>query len=125
MNNIKHILVGVVLAAAVPAGAANLIKDADVNAQPLSPEFRLFGAASQGSIGAYEEDATWNRCAKLELTSCDVSSKGVTNVCLGLEVGGDATHKGFPVRGGSKYRFAFEMRGDAPSVIVVQRTWDA
>ena len=125
MNNIKHILVGVVLAAAVPAGAANLIKDADVNAQPLSPEFRLFGAASQGSIGAYEEDATWNRCAKLELTSCDVSSKGVTNVCLGLEVGGDATHKGFPVRGGSKYRFVFEMRGDAPSVIVVQRTWDA
>ena len=106
-------------------GAFNLVKDADVNQRPLSPEFRLFGSAKQGSISAYEEESTWNRCARLELTQCDVNAAGVTNVSLGLQVGGDGKHVGFPVRGGSKYRFAFEMRGDAPMVIIVQRTWDA
>ena len=106
-------------------GGVNLVKDADVNSKPLSSEFRLFGSAKQGGISDFEEDATWNRCAKLELKACDVSSAGVTNVNLGLQVGGDAKHAGFPVRGGSKYRFSFEMRGDAPMVIIVQRTWDS
>ncbi|MBQ2629122.1 MAG: hypothetical protein IJG13_05530, partial [Kiritimatiellae bacterium] len=106
-------------------GGVNLVNDADINSKPLSPEFRLFGSARQGGISDFEEDATWNRCAKLELTRCDVNAAGVTNVNLGLQVGGDEKRVGCPVRGGSKYRFSFEMRGDAPMVIVVQRTWDS
>ena len=32
--------------------AFNLVKDADVIQRPVSPEFRLFGSAKQGSISA-------------------------------------------------------------------------
>ena len=118
------VLAMAVLASAVSV-AANLIRDADVAGPQLSPEFRLYGTRSQGGISCYEEEYTWNRCVKLELRELAVDSAGVTNVNLGLLVGGDASHDGFPVRGGAKYRFSFEMRGDAPNVIVVRRTWDA
>ena len=122
----KHSLILAVAAMSLVAhGGVNLVKDADVNNVPLSDEYRIFASAKQGRLSSFEEEDTWNRCAKFELVSVGVDAKGVTNVSTGIIVGGTAAKPGFPCREKTKYRFSFELKGDAPQIIVVQGSWDA
>ena len=122
----KHCLIFAAAAISLAAhGGVNLVKDADVNKVPLSDEYRVFASTKQGRISSFEEEYTWNRCAKFELVKVDVGADGVTNVNTGIIVGGTAAKPGFPCREKTKYRFSFELKGDAPQVIVVQGSWDA
>ena len=113
------------LGATAAFGGVNLVGDPDVNRAPLSEEYRIFGSAKQGRLTSFEEEWTWNKCAKFELVEFGVDAKGVTNVNTGIIVGGDAKRPGFPCREKTKYRFSFELKGDAPQIIIVQSSWDA
>ena len=105
--------------------ALNLVKDPDVNRVPLSDEFRVSDCTRQARLSAYEEPYTWNRCAKFELVEKETDEKGEPRVNVGLEIGGTAKRPGFPVRGEAKYRFSFDLKGDAPTVLICQIAWDA
>lgn len=105
--------------------ALNLIKDPDVNRVPLSDEFRVSECARHGRLSSFEEPLTWNRCAKFELVDRDLDEKGEPRVNVGLEIGGTAKRPGFAVRGETKYRFSFDLKGNAPTVLVCQIAWNA
>lgn len=105
--------------------AANLMKDPDFNQRPLLPEVHQYGAKTDSRITPFEEDSTWNRCVRLDFVSNYVDKAGLTNVNVGVLFGGTAERKGFPVAGGRKYRFSFELKGTSPYVIVIQMSWDA
>ena len=107
------------------AGAAvNLIEDADVDSVPLSSAFRYVGSATVGRLTPFEEDATWNRCAKLEITGFAKDAKGRPTLTLNAELGGEAKSRGVAVTPGTTYKFAFELRGTAPRAVSLIRFWN-
>jgi len=123
MMKVISALCAIAASNAVFAGI-NMMSDPDVNRKPLAPEFKKYGTPSEGSLTAFEEEYTWNRCARFDfLTNSTV--KGEISANCGIQIGGDAKKSGFPVEGGKKYRFAFEIKGTTPWVIVAQRSWDA
>ncbi len=114
--------------AAVPAlgaMAANMMGDPDFNGQALPAEVNQFGSPEQGRMSHFEEDLTWNRCVRFEFVTNSVNTKGEVCANAGILFGGKKGRPGFPVTGGKKYRYAFELKGTTPQVIVVQMAWDA
>ena len=126
-NKMTGALAGALLVLSLVPGvrAANMMKDPDFNRQPLLPEVSPYGDRAGAKISSYEEDATWNRCVRLDFVKNYVDKNGETNVNVGVLFGGTEKAPGFPVTGGRKYRFGFELKGTSPYVIVIQMSWDA
>lgn len=104
-------------------GAANLIKDADVNKTPMSPDFSICENPALGTLSVFEENATWNRCLKLELKKYSTLRNGKKGYNVGVLLGGEAKKPGFPVKPSTTYRFAVDIKGTAPRVMFNYREW--
>ena len=124
MSNLKPwtALLALVLASPAFAGV-NLIKDSDVGSNPLSDEFRLYGSDT-GRLSSFEEEFTWNRCAKLEITSFNTDANGKRGLKTGVLIGGSAKTPGFAVAGNGKYRFSFELKGTAARLVPLLKVYD-
>ena len=121
----KMTSLAVAAASTFGAMAANMMGDPDFNGQPLTPEVHQLGSVSEGRMSHFEEDATWNRCVRFDFVTNSVNAKGEVCANTGISIGGTKGAPGFPVAGGRKYRYAFELKGTTPQVIVVQTAWDA
>jgi hypothetical protein len=110
---------------AVAFCAPNLLRDPECDNSALSPEYKIIeGPAGHGSLSQFVEDATWNRCLKMELQSHLVNEKGEKNVNFGIRLGGDEDGDGFPCKPDTVYEFKLEIRGKAPRAMLNFYTWD-
>ena len=91
--------------------AQNLIKDPDINAKPLSSEFRICEDSKRGTLTQFVEDSTWNHCLKLELKNYKVDKNGRKSYALGVLMGGSKKSPGFAVKPGHSYHFSIEVKG--------------
>jgi hypothetical protein len=99
------------LLTAFPLLAQNLIKDPDINAKPLSPEFRICEDRQLGTLTQFIEQSTWNRCLKLELKKYNQAKNGRRTYALGVLMGGDKKTPGFAVKPDCTYHFSVEVKG--------------
>jgi len=115
---------GLVLSVLAAALVGNRIVDSDIDATPLSGEFRLVEGVKRGTLEQVTEDLTWNKALKMTLTEIETNAAGrcSANVCL---LAGGQGPKGFSVTPGAKYAFSFEAKGRAPRLIVGWRERDA
>ena len=89
----------------------NLIKDPDVNAKPLSQEFRICEDRHLGTLTQFIEPSTWNRCLKLELKKYNQAKNGRRTYALGVLMGGGKKAPGFAVKPDCTYHFSVEVKG--------------
>lgn len=93
--------------------AANLIANGDFEAKFDPAEFRTMSDwlldrdNGQGRWSQFTEDATWNKCLRIEL------GKIGDHVTYGVALGGEGKTAGFPVKPDTEYRLVFEARGEA------------
>jgi len=114
----------VLFAVKIAIAAVNLIQNPEVDGDDFAAEYRLFGSKC-GKLTQFEEPATWDKSAKLEVVDFDTDAKGAKNLKIGLLVGGTEETKGFSVKGEGKYKLSFELRGEAPRVGVFLHFFDA
>ncbi len=119
---VKKILFFLLIAFTV-SFAQNLIKDPDVNLQPLSPEFRISEDKVLGTVESFTENYTWNKCIKVELKKFR-ENKGFYSSNVGVTIGGDAKTIGFPCKPGTKYNFSLEAKGTATQILLLYSEWD-
>jgi hypothetical protein len=102
----------------------NKIKDFEVENPKLLPEFRL-AERTQGNLTQFTEDATWNKCLKLELSEFYIdpqTHKKLVN--LGVMLGGDSGGCGFPCKPDTTYKFSVEVKGSANRAMINFLEWD-
>ena len=118
---------GFVLMGMALHGEGNLIRNFDFSAsedsKALTPECRC----ESGRISLFTEDATWNRCCKVEVVNStpDKSKPGCLIHSAGVTIGYDAASKkyGFPVVPGVAYDLSVEIKGAVAGVIVDAVIW--
>ena len=120
----KNHLFSMIALLAVSLNAQNLIKDPEIDLTPLSSEFRLCEDTRQGTLSQFVEDATWNRCLKLELVRYHVNEQGKRSVNLGVLLGGEGKKAGIPCKPDTTYSFSLEIKGTANRSMINFREWD-
>ena len=104
------LLVGGTLLAASVACAENLVVGGDFTEakKDLAPLVRTNG----GRAALYTENATWNRCGRLEISGTTTNAEGYVIWNAMAVVGSDGKGDGVPVKPGRTYDFSVEVRGD-------------
>lgn len=95
---------------AMSAYGGNLVVGGDfTNAKDrLSPN----AFATAGKVSLFQEEYTWNRCGRLEVTQASTNSEGFVVWNAVAVVGSDGKSAGIDVEPGKKYDFSVELRGD-------------
>ncbi len=120
----KKIFLLLLIVLAFAVHAQNLIKDPEIDLSPLSSEFSLSGNSKLGKISQFVEDATWNRCLKLELIDYHVNAEGKRSVNLGVRLGGQEKFAGAPCKPDTTYKFSLEIKGKANRAMINYIEWD-
>ena len=76
--------------------------------------------ANAGAVSLFVEDASWNRCGRLEISQAHTNEDGVVTYSACAFVGGDGKAPGVPVKGDTLYEFSFEVRSDTVKRIGVK-----
>ena len=103
----------------------NVLLDGECDQEALLSEYKIIeGPSGHGRLSQFIEDATWNRCLKMELQKYFVNEKGEKSVNFGIRLGGDADGDGFPCKPDTRYEFKLEIRGKAPRAMLNFYTWN-
>jgi len=77
-----------------------------------------------GAFSVYTEDATWNKCGRLETGSLvHTNAQGYATRMAAVTMGGDAKTQGFAVTAGTRYDFSVDLRGGADMATVKVFAW--
>lgn len=83
-----------------------------------------FVAPNPGRLRLVREDLTWNECGELALGSPVTNREGHAVWNAVAMIGTDGKVAGFPVKGGRRYSFSIEVKGDVPSVGLSAMAWN-
>lgn len=103
------------------ADAGNLFTDGDFS----EVKGNAFTAVSTdgGRVTCFMEDATWNKCAKLEITGVSTNKEGDAVTMAKLILGRDGKAVGFAAKPNTTYDFSFDLKGGVSCAYVSAFEW--
>ena len=117
----KICLLNVLFLISLNMDGMDLIKDSGMD-NPDSGELHTLSNYKCAKLSRFTEEASWNRCAKLEVVRIyeDGGRKQLNGRML---IGGDAKNFGFSVAPGAVYDFSLRLRGKGKRVFIGGAGW--